>query len=86
MGFMPVGLSELLAGRAMTGRIELAPVQYADVEVGDGRVVRCVSAGVFLARHAGAPVVLVLSRSEQPFGERRCDWRVFRRRSWPCPS
>jgi ATPase family associated with various cellular activities (AAA) len=67
-GFMPVGLSELLAGRAMAGRIELGPVQYTDVEVGDGRVVRCVSAGVFLVRHAQAPVVLVLSRNETPFG------------------
>jgi hypothetical protein len=67
-GYMPVGLSELLAGRAMTGRIELAPVQYADVEVGDGRVVRCVAAGVFLAHHAEAPVVLVISQHERPFG------------------
>jgi cell division protease FtsH len=68
-GFMPpVGLSELLAGHGMAGRIELAPVQYVDVEVGDGRVVRCVLAGVFLTRLAEAPVVLVLSRSERPFG------------------
>jgi hypothetical protein len=68
-GFMPpAGLSELLAGRGMAGRIELAPVQYVDVEVGDGRIVPCVSAGVFLTRLAEAPVVLVLSRSERPFG------------------
>ena len=47
-GFMPpVGLSELLAGHGMAGRIELTPVQYVDVEVGDGRVVRCVLAGCF---------------------------------------
>ena len=68
-GFMPpVGLSELLAGHGMAGRIELVPVRYVDVEVGDGRVVRCVPAAVFLTRLAEAPVALVLSRSERPFG------------------
>jgi hypothetical protein len=67
VGYMPVGLSELVAGRAMSGRIEPGPVQYADVEVGDGRVVRCVSAGVILAMRSQVPMVLVVSQTERPF-------------------
>ena len=68
VGYVPVGLSELVAGRAMSGRIEPGPVQYADVEVGDGRIVRCVSAGVLLAVRSQVPVVLVVSQIERPFG------------------
>jgi hypothetical protein len=67
-GFVTVGLGEVLSGRAITGLVEAAPVQYADVEVGDGRVVRCVSSGVFLGEHGGAPVALTVSRGERPFG------------------
>src|SRR4051794_24788593 len=52
----------------MTGPIMPAAVQYADVEVGDGRVVKCVSAGLYLARREGAPIVLVLARGQAPFG------------------
>jgi hypothetical protein len=67
-GFMTLGLSALLSGHPMVGAVEPGPVQYTDVEVGDGRIVRCVSTGVFLASHHGVPVVLVLSSSERPFG------------------
>ena len=42
MGFGSIGLSEIPAGRGMTGPISFGPVQYADVEVGDGRVIQCV--------------------------------------------
>jgi hypothetical protein len=68
-GLLMGGLTGLLSGHAMMGAVEIGPVQYADVEVGDGRVVRCVSTGVFLAGRDGAPLVLVLSRSERPFGQ-----------------
>jgi ATPase family associated with various cellular activities (AAA) len=47
----------------MIGPISLGPVQYTDVEVGDGRVIQCVASGVFLAAREGAPLVLVLSRA-----------------------
>jgi ATPase family associated with various cellular activities (AAA) len=67
-GYVMFGIGGLLSGHAMVGPVELGPVQYADVEVGDGRVVRCVSTGVFLASRDDAPVVLVLSGSERPFG------------------
>jgi ATPase family associated with various cellular activities (AAA) len=63
-----VSVSALLAGQGMTGPIALGPVQYTDVAVGDGRVVQCVSAGLYLARYEDAPVALVLSRSERPYG------------------
>jgi hypothetical protein len=63
MGFESIGLSEVLAGHGMTGAISLGPVQYAEVEVGDGRVIQCVAGGVFLTVHDGAPVALVLSRA-----------------------
>jgi hypothetical protein len=62
-GFGSIGLAEILAGHGMTGPISLGPVQYTDVEVGDGRVIQCVASGVFLAAREGAPLVLVLSRA-----------------------
>ncbi|MDQ6751540.1 MAG: AAA family ATPase [Actinomycetota bacterium] len=66
--FVEVGLTELLSDEGATGPIRLGPVQYTDVQVGDGRVVQCVSAGLYLARREGVPLALVLSRSAQPFG------------------
>src|SRR3954454_13769477 len=41
-------LAQIVSGEAMLGPVDLGPVQYADVEVGDGRVVRCVAAGIYL--------------------------------------
>jgi hypothetical protein len=52
----------------MTGPIREGPVQEVAIEVGDGRVVQCVAAGMYLARHDDAPVVLLISRGERPFG------------------
>jgi ATPase family associated with various cellular activities (AAA) len=69
--FTMLGLSGILSGRGMVGPMDVGPVQYTDVEVGDGRVIRCVSTGVFLARRDGAPVALVVSGSERPFGQER---------------
>ena len=63
VGFGSIGLAEILAGHGMTGPISLGPVQYADVEVGDGRVIQCVASGVFLAIWEGTPLVLILSRA-----------------------
>ncbi|MBV9425759.1 MAG: 26S protease regulatory subunit [Solirubrobacterales bacterium] len=62
-GFGSVGLAEIVAGQGMTGPISLGPVQYTDVEVGDGRVIQCVASALFLTRCAGEAVALVLSRS-----------------------
>lgn len=63
MGFMPIGISELVTGLGMAGPISLGPVRYVDVQVGDGRVIQCVESAMFLLRHEGEPVALVLSRS-----------------------
>ena len=60
--FGSVGLAEIVAGSGMTGPISFGPVGYADVEVGDGRVIQCITSAVFLAHHDGAPVALVLTK------------------------
>jgi hypothetical protein len=57
-----VGVADIVGGMAMSGPIRFGPVQYTDVEVGDGRVVQCVAGGILLAAHHGEPLVLVLSR------------------------
>jgi hypothetical protein len=62
MGFGSVGLAEIIAGQGMTGPISLGPVQYTDVEVGDGRVIQCIASALFLATRQGSPIALVLSR------------------------
>jgi hypothetical protein len=62
MGFGSVGLAELIAGRGMTGPISLGPVQYTDVEVGDGRVIQCIASALFLTARQGSAIALVLSR------------------------
>jgi ATPase family associated with various cellular activities (AAA) len=62
--FQALGMRELVSGRGFMGPIEPGPVQYTDVEVGDGRVIQCVSGGLFLATHAGEPVAVVVSRSD----------------------
>jgi hypothetical protein len=67
-GFGGVGLAEVVAGTSMAGPVQSAPVQRVAVEVGDGRVVRCVTMGMYLWHHGDAPLALVLSRGEQPFG------------------
>jgi ATPase family associated with various cellular activities (AAA) len=67
-GFGGVGLAELVSGMSMAGPIRPAPVQRVAIEVGDGRVVRCVTMGMYLARRDGAPVALVISRGERPWG------------------
>jgi hypothetical protein len=67
-GYMPIGFSALVSGNPMAGSIEPGPVQYTDVEVGDGRIVRCVLAALFLTRWEDAAVALVLSQSQAPFG------------------
>jgi hypothetical protein len=66
--FGGIGLADVISGMSMAGPVRPAPVQRVAVEVGDGRVVRCVTMGMYLAHHDGAPVALVLSRGERPWG------------------
>jgi hypothetical protein len=60
------GLGQLLGHGGFIARFQLGPVQYADVEVGDGRVIRCVASGVYLAEHERAAVAFSLARMQQP--------------------
>jgi ATPase family associated with various cellular activities (AAA) len=62
------GLADLTSSAGIAGLLRTGPVQYVNVEVGDGRVVRCVSGGLFLVQHGGAPVALVLSRGDHAYG------------------
>lgn len=60
-----VGLAEVISGMSMAGPVQPAPVQRIAIEVGDGRVVRCVAMGMYFAHRNGAPVALVISRGER---------------------
>jgi hypothetical protein len=62
MGFGSVGLAEIVAGQEMAGPISLGPLQYTDVEVGDGRVIQCIASALFLTIYQGSAIALVLSR------------------------
>jgi hypothetical protein len=45
------------------------PVEYTDVEVGDGRVVRCVSSGLLLASFESSPLALIVSADQGFHGQ-----------------
>ncbi len=60
MGRMSASFSQLL--RFAPG--PSGPVEYADVELGDGRVVRCITSALLLASFEAAPVALIIA-SEQ---------------------
>jgi hypothetical protein len=62
------GLADLTSGSGIGGLLRTGPVQYVDVEIGDGRVLRCVAGGLFLVHYGEAPAALVLSRGERPYG------------------
>ncbi len=48
VGYHAIGLSELVSEYGFGAMIRPGAVRYTDVEVGDGRVVQCVSTGVYL--------------------------------------
>jgi hypothetical protein len=58
---MGMSFSQLLMRRGF-GSIQ--PVEYADVELGDGRVVRCITSALLLFKFDGAPVAVIIT-SEQ---------------------
>ncbi len=49
----------------------LVPVEYADVELGDGRVVRCIASALLLSSFDGHPVALVVTGGDghHPMGQ-----------------
>jgi hypothetical protein len=62
------GLPALLSGDVAFGRVKAGPVQYANVEIGDGRVIQAVANGILLAERDGAPIAMVVSTGERGFG------------------
>jgi cell division protease FtsH len=63
------GMSRVLDGRG--GRPRRSgrwPVEWADVELGDGRVLRCMTGALLLTRHEGVPIALVLFQAEGRMG------------------
>ncbi len=62
---MGVGFSQLLTrrgGDALGGQ----PVEYTAVEVGDGRVVRCISSGLVIAAFEDSPIALIVGAEQGP--------------------
>lgn len=65
---MSVGFSQVVFHSR--GRFDAAqPVEYEDVELGDGRVIRCIATALMLVHWSGQPVALILSNEQGgPFG------------------
>ncbi len=64
-------LRMLMSGHRIFGEVAITPASRTDVAVGDGRVVRCVSSGIYLAEYQGARLALHVSRMSEhrpPFG------------------
>jgi cell division protease FtsH len=66
MGPMDGGFKQLFARWGRGPRSGVAPVEYVDVELGDGRVVRCLASALLLATFNGERVALVITSGERP--------------------
>jgi hypothetical protein len=51
------------SGRGMPGA---QPVEYADVELGDGRVIRCIASALLLVHFDDSPVALIITSEQGP--------------------
>lgn len=61
------GIAELLRGGHVGPRSRRRwAVEWADVEVGDGRVLRCMTGALLLTHHHETPVALVLFENDEP--------------------
>jgi hypothetical protein len=65
MGGMGAGFSELLM-HTRRGPFGVGPVEYTDVEVGDGRVVRCLTSALLLVSFEDRPVALIITSGQSP--------------------
>lgn len=65
MGGMGAGFSELLM-HTRRGPFGVGPVEYTDVEVGDGRVVRCIASALLLVSFEDRPVALIVTSGQAP--------------------
>ena len=59
VGSTPVSIADLVAGASPYAATS-ETTRYVEVEVGDGRVIRCIESGLFLAKHQGKPLALML--------------------------
>lgn len=72
MGPMDSGFKQLFARWGPGPRSGVVPVEYVDVELGDGRVVRCIASALLLSRFNGDPVAVVVTSGERgPMGHVR---------------
>ena len=62
---MGTGFGELF-GHIRPGALGQGPVEYVDVEVGDGRVARCIASALLLASFEGVPVALIVTSGQRP--------------------
>jgi DNA polymerase III delta prime subunit len=60
MSPVPLALADVTGGSNPYASLAYGTTRYVEVEVGDGRVVRCIESGLFLVRRDGRPLVLML--------------------------
>jgi DNA polymerase III delta prime subunit len=66
MGPMDSGFKQLFMRWGPGPRSGVVPVENADVELGDGRVVRCIASALLLSHFNDDPVALVITSGERP--------------------
>lgn len=59
------GLAQLFA-RFGSGDMGSQPVEYIDVELGDGRMVRCMASALLLVTFDGSPVAVAITNEQMP--------------------
>jgi hypothetical protein len=57
---MQVSVADVATGGSPYAPVKFGPAQHVEIEVGDGRVVRCVESGLFLVHRGEHPLVLML--------------------------
>jgi cell division protease FtsH len=74
------GIDPLLSGMRMGPRARTSPVQWADVEIGDGAVMRCIAGALVLTTFEGKPVAFTIGHGgEHPhphFGGNQPEVRI----------
>jgi ATPase family associated with various cellular activities (AAA) len=61
MGSMHLAIADVVAGSNPYAAVAFGTTRHVEVDVGDGRVVRCIESGLFLTEQDGEPVALMLS-------------------------
>jgi hypothetical protein len=61
MGGMHLAIADIVTGSNPYAAVAFGTTRHVEVDVGDGRVVRCVESGLFLVKRDGEPLVLMLA-------------------------